>query len=269
MKAAFLYHSLRRDISNFSLLKHRHFDGFMVSMHQSGTHWLKHILASALSHKHGLPAPRYSHANEFIGGIREKREYPELPHIVSTHSIPHILLRGRRIRNKMKFPPYLVLVRDIRASLVSNYEKWKAHYSCGFSEYLRGDVSGHRFDSDIWWCIRFCNAWGVIAEKFPQHTMVLRYEALRTDTLSELVRINRFWSLGLSEKDLEYGIAESSKEKMAEKKDPATPLGLTVVREDSVADDQYFDPANEAFFRQICEQFLRYGFNYDYQTHSS
>ena len=50
---------LRRDALNFSLLKHRHCEGSMVSMHQSGTHWLKHMLAVAIAAKHGLEPPRH------------------------------------------------------------------------------------------------------------------------------------------------------------------------------------------------------------------
>ena len=264
MKAAFLYHSLRRDISNFSLLKRRNFDGFMVSMHQSGTHWLKHILASALCHKYGLPPPKYSHANEVIGGVKEPRGYQQLPRIASTHSIPHILLRSKILRTKIGFPPYTVLVRDVRASLVSNYEKWKDHYVCDFSTFLRGDVSGHRFDSDVWWCIRFCNAWGYISHRFPGETMVVKYEDLLAEPLPVLIRLNQFWALGLDESDLEHGLGESTKEKMAKKKDPNTELGLTVVRKDERLPENWFNADDQTFFRQVCKEFLKYDFNYDY-----
>ncbi len=265
MRSLFLYHCLRRDLTNFSLLRHRAFAGFMVSMHQSGTHWLKHMLASALTHKHGLPPPCYDHANEIIGGPREKRLHARLPRLASSHSIPHPLLGSSLVRGALKFPPYVVLVRDLRAVLVAGYEKWKAHYDCDFSTFLRGDVGGHRFDSDIWWCIRFYNAWGRLAARFPAATLVVKYESLRGDTLAGLEGINRFWALGLTQAELEHGIKASSKAKMAQKRDPNTPLGLTVVREDPRPAQEWFDSEDERFLEQTCRAWLKYDFGYGYR----
>ncbi len=218
MTLAFKYHSLRRDISNFSLIKHRGFDGFLISMHQGGTHWLKHMLAMALTKKYGLPAPEYIHANDVIAGPKNPRNNDILPHLVSAHSIPHLLLGNSLFRRLVKLPPYLVLVRDIRASLVSNFEKWKKQYQCDFREYLRGDVSGHRFNNDIWWCIRFCNSWGKLIERYPSNTLLVRYEDIKSSPLSELQKINQYWKLELSDEHLLFAISESSKEKMAKKK---------------------------------------------------
>jgi len=94
----------------------------------------------------------------------------------------------------MTFPRYVILVRDIRASLVSNYEKWKP--SCGFSEYLRGDVRGKRFNSDIWWCIRFNNAWGRVLETIPETTTLIKYEAMKEDTYTEFSKLVKFMGAG-------------------------------------------------------------------------
>ena len=40
MNYKYKYHALRRDCFNLSLLAHRDFDNMLVTMHQSGTHWL-------------------------------------------------------------------------------------------------------------------------------------------------------------------------------------------------------------------------------------
>ena len=61
MLASFRYHCFRRDISNFSLLKHRAFVGMLISMHQSGTHWVRHILISAICHEKGFEQPTSIH----------------------------------------------------------------------------------------------------------------------------------------------------------------------------------------------------------------
>lgn len=264
LKLRFLYHCLRRDVSNFSLLKHRDYTGFLITMHQSGTHWLKHMLATAIARTYGLPPPRYSSANEIIGGIRDPFDHPGVPHIVCTHSIPHMLVGVPATRRWIRLPPYAVLVRDIRATLVANYEKWKSQYGCGFSEFLRGDVSGRRFNSDIWWCIRFCNAWGRVAARFPDSTLVVRYEDLRRDALGGLLRISAFWGLGLKEAVLAEAVAESSKENMARKRDPATPADVTVVRDDSRDYAQWFGRDDTEFVQQTCGRFLRHTFGYDY-----
>lgn len=262
----FLYHCLRRDISNFSLVKRRNFDGFVISMHQSGTHWLKHMLATALTSSFELPPPQYIHANDVIGGPKDTRAHDKLPHIVSAHSIPHALFRSRLFHRFVKLPPYVVLVRDIRASLVSNFEKWKWLYECDFNEFLRGDVSGKRFNNDIWWCLRFCNMWGTVQSRVPGSILLVRYEELRAAPLQELKRINQYLELELDEDTLKFAIDESSKEKMSLKKDPDTPFGVNVVRRDEKPWMDWYDGENRAFVGEVCDAFLKYDFGYDYRA---
>ena len=264
MSLRFQYHCLRRDLSNFSLLRHRDYTGFLVSMHQSGTHWLKHMLATAIAARHELPPPRYSHANDFIGGVYDPRMHARGPRLVSSHSIPHLLLASRWLRRRVRLPPYVVLVRDIRGSLVANYEKWKQHYGCSFSEFLRGDMSGKRFNNDLWWCMRFCNAWGRIAQRFPEQTLVVRYEDLRADPLPTLMRVDEFWRLQLGAAALMLGVTQSSKERMAAKHDPDTPGGVIVVRRDERPPADWFDDGDRAFFSATCGLLLRNDFGYDY-----
>jgi len=264
MSLRFHYHCLRRDISNFSLLRHRDYTGFLVSMHQSGTHWLKHMLAAAIARHHGLPPPRYSHANDFICGVHDTPVHVREPVLVSSHSIPHMMVGSPMARRFIRFPPYVVLVRDTRAALVSNFEKWKVHYGCSFSEFLRGDMGGRRFNNDLWWCIRFCNAWGRIAQRFPDATLIVRYEDLQQDPLRELARVDAFWKLGLGKEALQLGVSESTKEKMIAKHDPDTPGGVTVVRRDSQPAAVWFDATDREFLTTACHTLLRHDFGYDY-----
>jgi hypothetical protein len=264
MHLRFHYHCLRRDISNFSLLRHRDYTGFLISMHQSGTHWLKHMLACAITRRFDLPPPRFSHANDIIGGVHAAPGPTRGPRLVSSHSIPHVLVGSRLVRRFLRLPPYVVLVRDMRASLVANYEKWKAHYGCSFSEFLRGDVSGRRFNNDLWWCIRFCNAWGRIAARFPAQTLVVRYEDLQADALAQLLRIDAFWRLELGRSALAHGVRESGKDSMAAKRDPATPGGVTVVRTDQRPAAEWFSPGDRQFLHATCAALLRHDLGYDY-----
>ncbi len=263
MITAFYYHSLRRDLSNFSLLKHRHAHGFIVSMHQSGTHWLKYALAIAMARQWDLPPPQYNHANDYIPGPKGEAVYPQMPRIVSSHSIPHALLRSAWFRQLFFMPRFVILVRDMRASLVSNYEKWKDRYAVDFSDYLRGDPGGCRFNSDIWWCLRFYNAWGRIAARFPANHLVVRYEDMLRDPRRHLECVSQFFELDLDGPHLDYAVQASGRERMAGKHDPSRPPGeISTHQRDALS---WFSDADQRFFNACCERFLHYRFGYEFQ----
>jgi hypothetical protein len=258
----FEYHRLRRDLGNFSLLRHRAYQGFIISMHQSGTHWLKFMLALAIARDYGLPPPQYNHANDIIGGPRDPIRYPQAPRLASSHSIPHPLVGARWLHRVLNLPPYVILIRDIRASLVSNYEKWKRAYGAGFSEYLRGDPAGRRYNHDIWWCMRFLNAWGEIAGRFPRDTLIVRYEDLQQDAPRELLRISEFLRLSLSTQSMLDAVADATKERMLQKHDPRRPHGA--FRDDPRAFHTWFSAEDREFFLDTLRHYLRHDFGYDY-----
>ncbi|MGE0485053.1 MAG: sulfotransferase domain-containing protein [Gammaproteobacteria bacterium] len=260
--AAFRRHALRRASGNFSLLKHRHCVGQLVSMHQAGTHWLKFMLANALSYQYGTPPPRYNHANDIIGGPRDPIVYPQLPRLLSSHSLPHPAMAWGWLHDRLRLPPYVVLVRDLRDSLVSNYAKWRERYGVSFTTYIAGEQRAKRYNSDIWWCVRFMNAWGALAVRLPERVTVVRYEDLRRDPAHELARVARAFALALDDAALAHGIAVSSKAHMAAKEDPARPPGA--VRE-SPGDPRaaYDEPARE-FVSAVCARYLEHDFGYDF-----
>ncbi|MCB1748295.1 MAG: sulfotransferase [Gammaproteobacteria bacterium] len=260
--AAFRRHALRRAAGNFALLKHRHCAGQLVSMHQAGTHWLKFMLANALSYQYATPPPRYNHANDIIGGPRDAVVHPQLPRLLSSHSLPHPAMRWGWLHACLQLPPYVVLVRDLRDSLVSNYAKWQARYDVPFAVYVRGDQGSKRYNSDIWWCIRFMNAWGALAKGLPQRVTVVRYEDLRGDPAHELARVARAFGLALDNAALAHGIAVSSKAHMAVKEDPARPPGA--VRESSGDPRTAYDRAAREFVGAVCARYLEYDFGYDF-----
>lgn len=255
------YHTWRRGIGNFALLATRHCQGQLVSMHQSGTHWLKYMLANALSYQHGTPPPAYNHANDIIGGPRDPVIYPELPRLVASHSMPHPLLRCARTHAALDLPRYVMLVRDIRATLVSNYVKWRARYGVDFPVYLRGDVSGRRYNSDIWWALRFLDGWGAVRARAPDRVLLVRYEELQRHTAAELARVAAHFRLDLSPAALAHGITVSDKASMQARDDPRRPPGA--VRVDD-ADDPTFSADDRAFVTAVCTQCLRYPAGYDY-----
>lgn len=262
MSASYHYHRLRRALGNFSLIEHRHCAGHLASMHQSGTHWLKFMLASALARHYGVPGPKYNHANDFIAGPHDTVDHPQLPRLLSAHSIPHPLLALAPTHRLLGLPPYVVLVRDIRASLVSNYEKWRARYACPFGEFLRGDPAGRRYNSDLWWCFRFLNAWQGVQRAVPARVLVLRYEDLQAAPAEGLARVAAHFALALDAADLAAGVAAGSKEQMAAREDPARPRGAVNAGTRRV--DDYFGPADRAWFSAQCARYLEHAYGYDY-----
>jgi hypothetical protein len=258
----FHFHAWRRGLGNFALLSQRHCVGQIASMHQSGTHWLKFMLANALSYQYGTPPPAYNHANDIIGGPKDPIVYPELPRLISSHSMPHPLLTHACMQRRFGLPKYLVLVRDLRASLASNYVKWRQRYGVDFSTYVRGDVRGRAYNSDLWWTLRFLNAWGDAAARAPHNVMVLRYEDLQAATATELARVVAFFALELSSDAIAHGVAQSDKRSMAARDDPQRPPGA--VRVDGEQAQPGYSIDDHAFIAAATRRCLRHHFGYDY-----
>lgn len=239
-------------------------------MHQSGTHWLKHMLASAISRQLDIPPPRYAYAGDMIGGHKDPVKFPGIPLFGHSHNIPSFLIASSIVTSLVGLPRYVILVRDIRSMLVSHYLKYKQEYGCTFEEYLHGDITNRRFDSDIWWCIRFQNAWGRAMKKAPENFLLVKYEDLADDTLKQLENINDFLQLGLSKVSLEHGIEASTKEKMRQKPLKAKekikrPHNRTVVRVTDADEEEYFTAGNMAYFLETCDRYLKHDFGYVYR----
>ena len=258
----FRLNSLRRATGNLSLFRNRGVKGQLVSMHQSGTHWLKHIIACALANCFEIPPPKYNHANDIFGGPRDPVVYPLIPRLVSSHSNPHPFILFDLVHSMLDLPRYVLLVRDIRYSLLSNYAKWSHVYRVPFSTYLRGDVRGSTYNSDIWWAIRFLNHWGRVYERLPSRVTIVRYESLMNDSTTEISRLNEFWELGLSQSDIDYGIRQSSKPMMAKKNDPERPEGA--VRKSADTGLNSFSESDRDYLESICTNYLRFSAGYDY-----
>jgi hypothetical protein len=257
------FHRLRHEFSNYSLIRLRGCDGLLLSMHQSGTHWLKFMLASAMADHFAIPGPEFNHANDIIGGSKDPVNYPQIPLLRSSHTVVPLLLRNQMAVNWLKLPPSIILVRDIRASLVSNYIKWQARYAVSFSEFLRGDPSGRRYNSDIWWCFRFLNGWSAIKMLSEPNVYLIRYETLLEDPEQVLTALARHLAIPLTNSSITLGIECATKSAMQQRADPARPPGeINHSNDDPLS---VFNESDRRFFCSRCEYFLRDSFGYDYQ----
>ena len=260
----FRVHGLDRHTTNLSLLKYYDFQGFLVTAQNSGTHWIKWMLSHALAHRYGVQPPRYFNndsSNDLIGHPKHQRLHPHLPRIASSHSIPPYALDWAWLRTVRRPPPYVVVIRDLRDTLVSNYEKWRGQYGVPFSRYVLGDPGGKAFRTDVWWYMRFLNRWGDIAQRYPEETLVLRYEDFRRDPLESLGRMARHFSLDLSDADLLAGVAVGSKESMLAHQDPS--IVERPIRPDG-ARGARFTPRDLLALRRLLDRNLRHDFGYGY-----
>ena len=267
MNLSFYWHCRRRDLSNFALLKYRDYDGFLITMQHAGTHWLKYMMSTAIANQLGLPPPRYIHnasSNDFIGHPKHPRQYPQAPRIASSHSIPHALVDSSTVRAALNFPRYAILVRDIRAALVSNYEKWKVRYAVSFSEYLRGDFSGKRYVMDIWWCLHFLNRWARVRERFPDETLIACYENLEENPVTEIKRVFSHFRVVIAGEHIHGAVRGASKDEMAGKLDPAEPVS-NLIRDDNRPPSAWFNDEDKRFFDETLARYLRADYGYDYR----
>lgn len=259
------YFCTSRDFSNFSYLRHKNFGAIVVSMHQSGTHWLKYMLSMAIAHDKNLPFPEHIGDDMIISpGPKRMPKHITSPLICACHSIPNPLIKVSLSKKNNKHPKYIILVRDIRDALTSHFQKHGKIYQCSFSEYLSGDPLNKKFDKDIWWDIRFLNRWGELAEKYKEQIKVVKYEDLIGNTTEKLIEISNFIEIEFNDMDdsIAYAVSQSSKEKMAKKDLKIN--NLKVVNVSNKNREEWFNESLKFRFQQICKEYLRYDFSYNY-----
>jgi hypothetical protein len=226
---------VRDDLSRFHLLHYgRTVDGFLVSGHNCGTHWLRFMLSAAIAHKLDLPGPKRSsgpQSGDFIANARHPRRHPQAPVIGSSHHMPSRLVAALGRLGLYRLPPVVVLVRNIPDALTSYFCKWRNEKALGgLGEYVGRGPSPQGVD--LWWYIRFFNRWGLLRAVFPDQVLVVRYEDLQSDPDGWVRRIWAHWGVELSDADVAAAVALSSREAVAERLDPA--YGETIVPERQV-----------------------------------
>jgi len=209
--------------TNFSVLRHRKFDGFLVTSKNSGTHWVKYMFAVALADTHGVPRPQYFSENAvrpYIGWPKDEVTFPELPRLAFSHTIPHRLADWSWSRTLAGLPNYALCVRHPMAILASHHAKWEYDIQVDWLTYLRGDPSGRSYRCDLYWLARFWNRWGRIAAAYPDAMLTVRYEETLADPRGTLEAIARHWGITLAPDAIEAALAAGTKDAMEQKVDP-------------------------------------------------
>ena len=260
---------LRDDLFRWTLFRHRDVDCHVATGQQSGSHFLNHLLAEAICLQYGVERPEHIDDRVLIGHPRDIKPRPDIPQFVWTHHAPSPVVHAAPIRSALRYPKYIVLVRDMRAAMVSRYEKRKADFRMTFSEYLRDQ----RFfaNPNKWDLIRrtsFFNAWGRVSEVLPESVHVVHYESLSRDAVGELQRAWEFVGLPVGDPEIFRLAAEAStKEKMSRREEPGRRLDL--VRKDNRDPVEWFDEADREYFSERCLRWLKHPLGYDYNDWSS
>jgi hypothetical protein len=260
----FALHCANRDTTNFSMLRYNGFQGHLATGKNSGTHWVKYMLSLAIAAEYGVPPPRYFNSaasNDIIGHPKHKRKYSHLPRIASSHSIPNVALNWKWVHRAMSLPAYVVVVRDMRDALISNYVKWRETYGVPFDVYVAGDPSAQRYICDVWWYIHFMNRWGEVATRLQDKVLTLRYEDLRVSPDAGIRSIARHFGIALSENSIRLAVEGSSKKAMLAHEDPDARETVISVR---AKEDPVFGPRERAIFDRIVAANLCYDFGYRY-----
>ena len=268
MNFRYFYYRVTRDTTNLSLVRRRGHDGYVVSMHQSGSHWLLHMLAAAIAEKHGLPMQDRLQT-DMLAVSSAAGTVPGMPRIKQSHQIPNPLITNALMLHMLRMPNYVLLVRDPRVALVSHYMRFQHRYKISFSDYLRtrDDLmrqsgGSSKFDKDIWWGIRFLNSWHAMMKARPEGVHLVRYEDLRTDTLGCLRKIVDYIGLAdMSDSLLKQAIANSSKEEMSRKEDPGRPD--KVVRPNDENPLALYSADDKRFFQETYRRYCKADFGYD------
>lgn len=265
MNPYYLYQRLTRDYTNFSLYHHRRLDAHLVSMHQSGTNWVKHLLSMVLVREFGLPEPDDIHDNRIVTHPRTPTPFPGIPKIAQSHNIPSPLLAWLAGSGLAGLPKIILIIRDLRVVLESHYRKYETRYRVPFSEYLRVPSSNKKFSKNIWWDFRFLNSWSSMLQHMPDRILVVKYENLCRNTTAEVQRMLDFLGIKYAQGTLDFAVASSSKEIM-KRKDTAPKDGFAVVRTDRRPAMSLYTADDKAYFKGLCRKYLRDDFGYDYQN---
>lgn len=255
---------VRDDLSRFHLLHYRgRVDGFLISGHNSGTHWLRFMLSSAIAHRLALPRPVYSsgpQSDVYIGHARHRRTFPEAPRIGSSHHMPSRLVALLGALRCARLPPVVLLVRHIPDSLISYFFKWREIKQLGtLDSFVARSPSAQGVD--LWWFIRFFNRWGLLKRVFPKAVMVVRYEDVERDPETWVRRIWSHWGVELDAADLAAAMSVSSREAVQAHLDPDYGEDIAPDREARRA--VQYATSDAVLLEDRLMRYLRHDFGYD------
>lgn len=182
-----------RDDHDSADISGRQPDAYVISFPKAGRTWLRMMMGAALADYHGI---RHGKRPFLYDEKKNLARYPQLPYIVFSHDDdPHRKAPSELATDKSFYAgkDVIFLVRDVRDVVISAYFQatrraeldGRAPYEGTPSQFIRSDEGS--LDS----IIRFYNIWAENCH-VPEHFLLVRYEDMQQDALSELGRVMAF-----------------------------------------------------------------------------
>lgn len=192
-------------------------DVVIISPPKSGRTWVRVLLSRFFQKKHGLPE------DQLLGFDNYHRLCAAVPRIRFSHDkYVSVYTRDRGTKRTYYDKRVIILVRDPRDVVVSNYFQWAATIN-PFKKKARrvpdnpNDVPLYDYVMDtelgLPKTIRFLNEWAPELPKMQAYLLV-RYEELRANPSDTFKRILSFMELSFSDEEVEDAVAYASFENM-------------------------------------------------------
>ncbi len=187
-------------------------DVFVGAYPRSGSTWLRFLLLEVLSGQ----CAEFDSVNALVPSVGEHRGSPALlpgsGRLIKTHE-----------NYRREYRKAIYLVRDARDVLLSEYayQKAKGWFESDFDAYLLAFLKGKVNAYGSWQ--QHVRDWTEAASR-GDDVLVLRYERLRQDTVTELERLFRFIAVPVSRQQLEQAVDSNSLERMKAKEDKSKQL---------------------------------------------
>ena len=269
MDAPRFYRFLWQDFASLALSRprNRHVRAHVITMPQSGSHWVNNMLIAGICRTYDIQEPEHIRDRSIIRRPKDPLVHAVIPPIIQSHVAPGRLVHTPLLQKLLQYPKYVLLVRDLRAAVVSHYEKRElGARGLSFSGYLRNPwlKTGKWIRRDLWHRLRFLNAWSRDIRRLPENqTIVLYYEDLHADTAREFQRLWEFIDLPVQTASFYAEVVEAtSKERMARRESPE--VGYKIVRRSRRHPFEWFSEADRDFFSSMTRRYLRDSFGYDY-----
>jgi len=249
-----------------AMVRKRRLDGMLATMRSSGSHYLQWMLCMTMCEGLGLDHPKHLNDPSLIGFMHDLPPRRDLPRVVRTHTeMPTPIFKV--LHRLVGFPHYVVLVRDLRATIVSYYEKDPpAKRRSTFSQYLRGKDT-FLTDHVLFRQMRFLNSWARVRQIDPGRLIVVRYEDMKESPARELERAWRFLKFPDVDQDVFRRAVElSTKDRMAQYEDGRE---RRVVRKDKTHPHTWYDDDDRAYFQAAVDRYLLDDYGYDFTDWST
>lgn len=243
-------------------------DCYLITLPQSGTHWIRALLGKSLVEHFHLD---YEFESNWAGGIIDDPNHPyqfekqeQVPRIQHAHLPYNFLFKNKKV---------ILLIRDLRDTVVSDFDKYtKAHSGeMSFSEFLRKKDSrqiggAHRLEIRV----NIINSFWENKDQLKD-LLVIKYEDLQQNAEKELKKTLNFVDVSADEavitKAVEFSSLENMK-KLAQKKKEDKLRQHSVNEGETDRYKDYFSKEDRKYFREYLDNNLIHDFGYGYGTNS-